>query len=137
MKKILPFLIAVVLIGTACHKYTTPKNVTKIMTKGTWKIARMVDKNVNITDSLTDLLLTFAEDSVITIKTADSTYLGTWDIPSNAKKPVNLTFYIPDSTRAQPLSDDWNVIYKAREELHLERLNGKYGADDELILRKL
>lgn len=136
MKKILPVLIAVVLVGTACHKNTTPKNVTKIITKGTWKIARMVENNVNLTDSLTDILLTFAEDSVLTVKTVDSTYFGTWDIPTNAKKPVNLTFYIPDSTRAQPLSDDWNVIYKAKEELHLERLNGKFGDEDELILRR-
>jgi hypothetical protein len=137
MKKILPFLIAVVLVGTACHKYTTPKNVTRILTQGTWKVARMVDKNKNITDSLADIRLTFSQDSLLTVQTSDSIYKGTWDIPTNAKKPVNLTFYIPDSTRAQPLSDDWNVIYKAKEELHLERLDGKKGEDDELILRRL
>lgn len=136
MKKFL-FLLMIFAGLVACRKYTTPNNVKKVLSRDTWKVARMVNFNKNITDSLDDLRMSFANDFGLRVSARDTSYVGTWEIPSNDKCPAELYINLPATHfRAQPLSDDWYVIYRTKEELHLERLNGKNGASDVCILRK-
>jgi hypothetical protein len=137
MKKFL--IVALVgLVGlAACHKNTTPKNVTRIITVGTWKVSRMIDNNKNITSQYKNVTFSFTEGKSMNVTAPDTAFIGSWEIPINAKRPANLFLILPAAySRTIQLSDDWLVIFKDLEEIHLERLNGKFGDMDECILRK-
>lgn len=140
MKKLLILGIAGLFVLTSCHKNTTARNVKKTLEVGTWKVARFIESDVNITTQFKDVSFSFDDNMAMNLRDAkeDTTIVGTWEVPSNAKRPANLFIYLPkEYTKTENLSDDWIVIFQDPDELHLERLNGKFGKSDECILRTL
>ena len=73
MKKLLILGIAGLFVLTSCHKNTTARNVKKTLEVGTWKVARFIESDVNITTQFKDVSFSFDDNmamnlSIVVIK---------------------------------------------------------------------
>ncbi|MBU2018685.1 MAG: hypothetical protein KJ941_03480 [Bacteroidetes bacterium] len=138
MKKFLIVSLVGLFVLTGCYKNTTPRNVTKAINVGTWKVARMVDNDKNITSQYNGVTFSFSDGQNMNVTAPDTSFVGSWEVPTNAKRPAHLFINLPETyARTIQLSDDWLVTFRATEEIHMERLNGKFGESDNCILRKI
>ncbi|MFT7344010.1 MAG: hypothetical protein ACI9XP_000588 [Lentimonas sp.] len=136
MKRIAFILIATLFLAISCKKRSTPFKVRRTMVENTFVISRFVDNGVNITTDFSGTTLFFGEDRTISIS-PDDTLVAAYSIPDNASNPTNVIFYLPDTNKFAPLSDDWSVVFITGKEFRLERLNGQKSEGDQLIFSKI
>ena len=112
-------LILVVGLVYSCAKYTTPKKVERLLTKGSWKMINFVDNEVNLMDSYKGLTLSFGENGEV-LSTSENGVAGDWYVGSN-KKPAVIYIKFPDVDSMNVISDDWAVVILTRKECILKR----------------
>jgi hypothetical protein len=109
--------LAFVFIG--CEKHVTPSKIKRKITKGTWRIAELVENDTNRTVFYSGLKFTFDQEGKLAVK-GDTTLNGTWKLGTE-KNPTLFFISLPLSEKTNFFVDDWLVYGVSRTELYMTR----------------
>lgn len=145
MKKIILFLVVIVLFA-ACSKWSNQqKNINKIAIDGTWIISSYIDSGDDETADFTTFRLVFMEDG--TLKATDllssnsNTYAGTWSVTDtnaddNSLEDLHFNINFLVGNNLDKISEDWEIISYTKNEIKLIDVSGGLGSTDFLTLTK-
>jgi hypothetical protein len=134
MKKIV-FLLFIFGAVLACKKNSSPRKIDRIIVGNDWKLEKFIDANVNYSEVFKNYVYTVNDSKEFISAGPDSTVRGSWDT-QDRKNPAVFIINLPVTVADSALGDDWNVVYLAKDEFRLERLNGQKHPNDECIFKK-
>lgn len=113
-------LVLLALLSTACHKENpTPSDIGVFLQSGTWRISDFQNSGTDATARYADYQLTFADSSVVTAATADTTFIGTYTAFVNDEQTM-LRFAFDKDTDMYQLFGDWDVRTRGKGHLRLD-----------------
>lgn len=122
------FLAAFLLLAVACKKTPVNPTTSTILPDGPWKITLYLDRTDDKTSNYANWSFDFKTDGTITATGSSSTHSGTWATGTDdSTDKLVLTFSNSSSSSLSELNEDWHVIEKTADFIHLEHISGGDG----------
>ena len=113
-------LVLLALLSTACHKENpSPSDLGVFLQGGTWRITDFQNSGTDATAQYADYQLSFADSSVVTAATSDTSVIGTYtSFTQDGQTVLRLVF--DSGTDMGQLHGDWDVRTRGKGHLRLD-----------------
>lgn len=128
-------LIALVCLSLSSCKKDSPKNVSKALENGTWKITLFQEDTENKTTDYNGDRFTFNSDGTVKATHSATDFSGTWKTQKDSDH-TELVLNFMNPSELMELSDDWHIIENTDKIIKLHDESGD-GTSDYLTFEKI
>lgn len=130
-------LAGIVILQIQCRKDTkiSPKNSSRILTDGTWRITYFNDNGQIETHHFVSYGFTFNDNNIVIASGSSGSISGIWNIrKDDGITKLNLDF--GNVAHFEELNDDWDIISQNSGKIELKDVSDKNKETDYLIFEK-